>query len=92
MLWQDHENKNVHTLVALSNFNSRLRRIVVVAFCVGLDHWPSLKDIHAPPVVAVPGRHVTIVFQDRTFDGMDIFALNAFQWLERLAATATQGM
>ena len=70
--------------------DSRLRRIVVIAFCMGLDHWPSLKDIHAPPAVVVPGRHVTIVFQDRTFSDDSVFALNAFEWLQRLASTASE--
>ena len=68
----------------------RLRRIVVIAFCMGLDHWPSVKALHPPPVVVVPGRHVTIVFQDRAFSDDSIFALNAFEWLERLAATASE--
>ena len=66
-----------------------LRRIVVIAFCMGPDLWPSVKDFQSPPAV-VPGRHVTIVLQDRTSWDESIFTLNAFGWLERLAATASE--
>ena len=67
-----------------------LHRIVVIFFsCMGLDHWPSVKDIRPPPAV-VPGRHVTIVLQDRTSWDDSIFTWNAFGWLERLTGTASE--
>ena len=67
----------------------RLRHIVVITFCMGADQWPLLQD-NSPPPAQVPGRHVTIVLQDRTSWDDRIFKLNAFGWLERLAATASE--
>ena len=83
---------STHKMVMLWDLffsDPRLRRIVVIAFCMGADQWPLVQDIQPPPVV-VPGRHVTIVLQDRTSWDDSIFKLNAFGWLERLAATASE--